>query len=301
MPQKKGLFNKAIAMSGGGRELLIPTLSSDQAEAIGATFAKSKGIDGDAASALKALRALPAEDVMGDLSLMTLFTTTSFSPLYADGQVVSGPADDSYLKGKGADIPMMIGTTDADGFFFGDALDQAYAPVGVARPEAEAIYDPENKRDAMRIGGEISADAVMLEPARHVTRIISKRGQPVYAYRYSYVPEYLRAKTSGAGHSSELPFVFDNLAVRHGGMPTAADNAAARLVQEYWVNFIKTGVPSSTSGAQWAKYEAVSDAIMIFDAKGAHQQPDPIRTRLDFAERVATSKSAEHSQVSEGR
>ncbi|MDA5195015.1 carboxylesterase/lipase family protein [Govanella unica] len=295
-PLAKGLFSKAIVMSGGGRKLLGPTMSSKQAETIGAEFAKSKGVEGDAAPALKALRALSADQVMDGLSLMTLFTAKNFTPLYADGQVVSGPIDETYQDGKGANIPMIIGTTNADGFFFGDNLDQAYAPVGAARAEAEKIYDPENKHDAMRIGEAISADMMLIEPARHVTRIISQKGQPVYAYRYGYVPGYLRTKVFGAAHSSELPFVFDNVEVRHGAMTTEADNAEARLIHDYWVNFAKTGVPSSTSGGEWSKYDTASDDIMIFDTKGAHQQPDPFRTRLDFAERLATMSSADTTQ-----
>lgn len=291
-PLAKGLFNKAIVLSGGGRDMLGPLRSSAQAEAIGAEFASSKGVEGDDANALKALRTLPAETVMDGLNLMTLFTATNFTPLFADGQIVTSSTDEAYATGKGAHVPMIIGANDADGFFFGGDLDKVYAPVGPARPYAEKVYDPENKRDATRIGVAISADLMFLEPARHVTRIISQKGQPVYTYRFGYVPDYLRAKMPGAFHASELPFVFDTVEARHGPMTTDRDRAAARLIQEYWVNFAKTGVPFSASGGKWSKYDAASDEVMIFDENGAHQKPDPFRARLDFAERFVTMAKA---------
>ena len=72
---------------------------------------------------------------------------------------------------------------------------------------------------------------------------------------------------------------------------TPADRAAAQLAHAYWVNFAKTGVPSATGGGHWSPYAGASDAVMIFDAAGAHQEPDPIRARLDFVEATMAAKA----------
>ncbi|MGV1683865.1 carboxylesterase/lipase family protein [Sphingopyxis sp. NJF-3] len=292
-PLAKGLFAKAIAMSGGGRDLMGPPSTAAQAEAIGAAFAGTKGVTGDSADTLTALRALPADAVMNGLNLMSLFgpSAKDFTPLYIDGQIVRRRVDAAYAAGDGAAIPMMIGANDADGFFFGGGLDQAYAPLAGVRAEAEKVYDPEGRKDAMRIGVAVSADMMFLEPARHVARIIAGRGQPVFTYRFGYVPEYLRAKMPGAFHASELPFVFGTVDVRHGAATVPADRAAARLVHDYWVNFAKTGVPSATGGGRWSPYRTATDNVMIFDATGAHEEPDPIRARLDFVEQVVSAKA----------
>ncbi|KGB55768.1 Carboxylesterase, type B precursor [Sphingopyxis sp. LC81] len=290
-PLAKGLFHKAISMSGGGRDLMGPLRTATEAEAIGAGFARAKGIEGDEAGPLAALRALPADSVMSGLNLMTLFGAKDFTPLYADGQIVRRSIDAAYAAGDGAKIPMVIGANDADGFFFGGGVDQAYAPLAAVRAQAEPVYDPEARKDAMRIGIAVSADTMFLEPARHVARIIAGRGQPVFTYRFGYVPEYLRAKMPGAFHASELPFFFGTVDVRHGAATSPADRAAARLVQDYWVNFAKTGVPSATGGGRWSPGGVAADTIMTFDAAGAHEEPDPIRARLDFVERVVAAKA----------
>lgn len=288
-----GLFHKAIVMSGGGRDLMGPLQTSDQAEATGSEFARAKGVEAADPEVLRKLRALPADAVMDGLNLMSLFTTTSFTPLFADGHIVRRSVDKAYEAGDGAPIPMMIGANDADGFFFGGDIDRAYAPVAAERAAAEKVYDPAGIGDAARIGVAVSADLMFLEPARHVTRILTRKGQPVYTYRFGYVPEYLRGKMPGALHASELPFVFDTVEHRHGSMTTDKDQAAARLVHDYWVAFAKTGVPSSPDGGRWSPYRLDSDNIMIFDAAGANEEADLIKARLDFIEHVASTKGLE--------
>ena len=289
-PLAKGLFDKAIAMSGGGRDVLGPLRTMAEVEAIGAKFAKSKGVEGDDAKAMAALRALPADSVMNGLNLMSLFGGTDFTAMFADGQIVRTSIDKAYAAGDGAAIPMMIGANDADGFFFGGDLDAAYGPVGADRANAEKVYDPAGDKNAKRIGVAVSADLMFLEPGRHVSRIIAAKGQPVYTYRYGYVPDYLRPIMPGALHASELPFVFDTVDVRHGAKTTDNDRAAARLVHQYWVNFAKTGAPSAPNGGAWTRFDPAADNIMIFDASGAREaKPDPIAARLDFMEHFVTA------------
>lgn len=287
-PLAKGLFQKAIVMSGGGRDVRWPLPGVVEAEAVGAKFARAKGIAGDGADTLAALRALPVDSVMSGLNMMSLFGTKDFTPLYVDGQVVRRSIDAAYAAGDGADVPMIIGANDADGFFFRGSLDQAYAPLMAVRGEAEQVYDPTDRQDSMRIGIAISADMSFLEPARHITRIIAARGRTVFTYRFGYVPEYQRVTMPGAFHSSELPFFFGTVDVRHGDAITSADRAEARLAHEYWINFARSGVPSARKGGHWSPYRATTDAVMIFDAAGAHERADPIRARLDFIERFVT-------------
>lgn len=291
-PLAKGLFDKAIVMSGGGRDVLGPLHTMAEVEAIGSNFAKSKGVEGSDAKAMAALRALPADSVMNGLNLMGLFGGTDFTAMFADGQIVRTSIDKAYSAGDGAPVPMMIGANDADGFFFGGDLEAAYRPVAADRADAEKVYDPAADKNAKRIGVAISADVMFLEPARHVSRIIAGRGQPVYAYRYGYVADYLRPILPGALHASELPFVFDTVEARHGEKTTDKDRAAARLVHQYWVNFARTGVPSAQGSETWSRYAPASDNIMIFDTVGAREMADPIKARLDFAEKLANAKAA---------
>ncbi|MFD2271266.1 carboxylesterase family protein [Undibacterium arcticum] len=82
-PLAKGLFHKAIAESGGGRNGIVPGRRLSEtgpnglpsAEQVGVTFASSLGVTGEDASALAALRALPADKIVGSLNLLNVFLT----------------------------------------------------------------------------------------------------------------------------------------------------------------------------------------------------------------------------------
>lgn len=76
-PQANGLFQRAISLSGGGRTGFVPGRRLDQAgpgglpsaEQVGVTFADTVGIQGEDASALAQLRALPAGSIVGNLNM----------------------------------------------------------------------------------------------------------------------------------------------------------------------------------------------------------------------------------------
>ena len=125
-PLSKGLFQKAIVESGGGRALLMGPRYLDHsvaggppsAESVGVAFAKSAGIEGDDAAALAALRKLPAEAVVAGLNMATMMTPTYAGPMIDGKIVVESPAD-AYAAGRGAKVPLMIGANSADIGFSG--------------------------------------------------------------------------------------------------------------------------------------------------------------------------------------
>ena len=152
-PQAKGLFHKAIIQSGGGRPRLLPTLpmtapeGQRSAEASGVAFAAKAGVSGTDAAALEALRALPAETVVDGLNMATSNTPTWAGGPMLDGKIMTREPLQAYKAGAWTKMPVMVGATSADGFFFGGNRDQVFAPFGARRAEAEALYDPRGDGD----------------------------------------------------------------------------------------------------------------------------------------------------------
>ena len=149
-PLAKGLFAKAVVMSGG---VGGPMAGSDLAavEKIGADFAQSKGVAPDDPDALAKIRALSAEQVTDGLNMIALFRpgARTFASPFVDGKVaVDGVA--AYRSGDFAHVPMMIGATSAD------------------------------------IGGKTG---FMVAGARSASAMIADKGVPVYEYRFSYVAD----------------------------------------------------------------------------------------------------------------
>lgn len=63
----------------------------------------------------------------------------------------------------------------------------------------------------------VNTDKVWAEPARMTARAFAAKGAPAYLYLFSYVsPSARQWMRFGAGHGSEIPYVFNNLRGRNG-------------------------------------------------------------------------------------
>jgi para-nitrobenzyl esterase len=294
-PLSKGLFQKAIVESGGGRSGLFPARYLDHsspsgtpsAESVGLAFAKKAGIAGEGPEALAALRKLPADAVVDGLNMATMRTPTYAGPMI-DGKVVVEAPDAAYAAGRGMKVPLIIGANSMDiGFSTAKTMDQLLAPFGPDRDRAKAVFDPNNTANVHQIGMLIAADQMMIEPARFMVRTMAATGQPSYEYRFSYVAESMRKQWKGAPHATEIPFVFDTVLARYGKDLAPADKATAEAANAYWVNFAKTGNPSGKGLPAWPAYNVKTDELLNFTLKGPEAEADPWKARLDLVERVA--------------
>ena len=84
--------------------------------------------------------------------------------------------------------------------------------------------------------------------------------------------EAKRKPQTGAGHASDLPFVFDTLPAAEIA-PSPADTAATRLVGDYWVAFARTGDPNGAGRSQWPAYDAKADMLLAFGSGSAAPAP----------------------------
>lgn len=242
-PLAKGLFQKAVVMSGGNAETAgYPTLA--EVEHIFSDFAKEHGVSPDDPDAMNKLRALSAEQITDGLSLTQLFQPKpgpkTFSGPFADGKIVVDQAK-AYDSGNFAHVPMIIGATSAD------------------------------------IGGK---KGFMIAGARSASARIAAQGTPVWEYRFSYVADSIGQP--GAQHASDIPFFFDNAAIKYGAKTTPKDVAMGKTISAYIVKFAKTGDPNGAGLPAWPKYDAASDTLMDFSAAGkAELGKDPWGADID--------------------
>jgi len=299
-PLSKGLFQRAIIESGGGRNLLVGQVDLHKpganghlsAEQIGVNFATSKGVTDTGAAGLEALRRLPAEQVVNGLNMASMSQAAStYSGPILDGQIVLESPQRAFLAGHQMKIPVIIGANSSDiGFSFAKTVDEVFTPFGANKDEAAAAYNPDNSTNVRLVGSRVAADRMMVEPARFIARQVAVSGQPAYEYRFSYVAVSMRAQwPNGAPHATEIPYVFDTVKARFGADLNPADETTARAANTYWSAFAKTGDPNSSGLPNWPVYSAASDTIFDFTPKGPEAVPDPWKTRLDLTETLVTS------------
>jgi para-nitrobenzyl esterase len=279
-PAAKDLFQRAIVESGGGRDRWVrlneAIADRPSALSIGAAFARHAGV---ATADAAALRALPAKTVLGDLGMINGEAEIYSGPI-VDGRIVPGDVDALFSKHQEAAVPLLIGANSDElgtlpGFILSAMTKKLLAKLGGAGASLEANYPSGQTSEA-----DLFDDLVFVEPSRHFAECHTASGAPAWLYRFSYVAEAKRGAQAGAGHASEIPYVFDTIgAIARGA--TAADRRMAEVISDYWVGFARSGDPNGAGRPAWPRYAPATGALMNFTAEGPRPGPDPARARLD--------------------
>lgn len=240
-PLTKGLFNKAVIMSGSG--LALPT---DPAPSFGGfTLPKAEPLPLNKAAeqikevtdwanltSLEQLRKASTETIY---SLGTIYTsvTGKRSPLTAspispfiDNYVLPEPFDDACLDGSLANVPYMIGFT---------------------------------LHDAGNMGPQIENFCLNRE----------EMGNKAYAYQFARPlpddgshPE-VSQRLKGAFHSSDLWYVFKSL--KHCWRPwTKGDWDLSEKMITAWTNFCKYANPNGATDGEWQPVTKENKNFMLF-------------------------------------
>ena len=306
IPSAKGLFQKAIIESGGGRDGVLtgrPIAKEGDpfypvsAETIGINFAKRYGIEGTDATALAKLRSLTvAQIVDGGQESAGPGGTITYSGPILDGKLVTETAESAYKAGRQALVPIIIGSNSAEvsgGFVSARSKDELLNQFNSVKDEMNKAYDPDGNTEFAKILTMVNTDKVWAEPARFTARAFAAKGKPAYVYLFSYVsPSMQQMMRYGAAHASETAYVFNNLRGRNGGAVDPKDKEVAKMMNDYWTNFAKTGDPNGKGLPKWPVYDPAKNEILEFQTDGsAAGKPDPKKARLDVMEKAAAKKT----------
>ena len=243
-PLTKGLFNKAVIMSGSG--LVKPRPQSDAAPAGRGMGMPQQGMTtlAEAEASIKevcdwanmtTLRQLRSAGTETIYALGTLYTSVTgkrsvltASPIspYIDGYVLTESFDDACLDGSLAQVPYLIGYT---------------------------------LNDAGNMGTQIVDFCLNRE----------EMGGKAYAYQFARPlpddgkhPEVTQ-RLRGSFHSSDLWFVFKSL--KHCWRPwTQGDWDLSEKMLTAWSNFAKYGDPNGPKGGEWKPLTKDNLQFMIF-------------------------------------
>ena len=300
-PAARGLFQRAILQSPG-----IPTARADatpmrdlaSAELIALDYSRMVTNHADGATAIAALRALPAERLVQGtekyvLAMMGGPEIPGLSHAIIDGQLVVEPPEHTLRARRMSRVPIIVGANDFDLATSPAATKEAlFAKFGRFASHARALYDLRGDRPFEDLTQEINADGSMVEPSRNLAELMAVAGLPAYFYRFSYVPESLRLKERGAAHGAEIPFTMDLIGGLLNGKETEADEETARIASGYWTAFVRTGNPNGENRPAWPRYDPTVRNVLEFTRTGVTYGADPLRARLDLWRTVRESACA---------
>ncbi len=310
IPAAKGLFQKAISHSGGGRDGVLTGRPINKenaspyypvsAETIGINFARKHGIEGTDTAALAKLRALKVEEIVdGGQENDGQGGQRIYSGPILDGKLVIETAESAYKAGRQAHVPLMIGNNSAE--IGGNMVnpctskEELFSLFGELADEAKAAYDPDGNKEFAEIQTRFNTDKVWAEPARFAASSFAAVGDPAYIFLFSYVPAHMKERMKyGPGHGTDISYVFNNLGTGGFGPPppppTAEDKEVARQMNAYWVNFARTGNPNGKGLPKWPVYSPKKNEVLDIQSDGKPiGKPDPTKARLDVIEKAVKS------------
>jgi para-nitrobenzyl esterase len=304
IPAAKGLFHKAISESGGGRDGVLTgrpirqenadPLYPVSAETIGINFARKHKIQDTDAAALAKLRSLSVEEILDGGQENDSAGLRIYSGPILDGKLVVETAESAYRAGRQARVPLMIGNCSGEigGPFVSssNSKEALFALFGELEPEAKTAFDPDGNKEFAEVQTKFNTDWVWGEPARMTARAFVTKNAPTYMFEFGYVPTAMRQRVQyGAGHGSEISFVFNTLNARWGAPvePTQEEKELAKIMNTYWANFAKTGNPNGTGLPVWTLYNTQKEEILQVDLDGKPiSKPDPRKARLNVIEKA---------------
>jgi para-nitrobenzyl esterase len=271
-PEAKGLFQRGISESGAWMGLGITKMTTrEQAEQRTLEAAEKAG-----ARSLADLRAMPAQEVL---------TKIRGEGMIVDGWIVPEDLSKTFAEGRQNPVDVLVGSNAEEGNFFpggGPQITAAAYNEGAAKrwgslaEQGLKAYPAATDAEAKAQSSRPFADA-MAWHMRLFAGDQAKLGRKAYLYRFAHKPPYEPGKPAlGAVHASEVAYVWDNLEKPHlfpdGASPelaakSPADQALAKQMSQYWVNFARTGDPNGPGLPEWPQVKdlAPTQAMILND------------------------------------
>ncbi len=259
-PRAKGLFARAVAMSGSAFGGMLGPVPLAVAEAQGSALQKELG-----ATSLAQLRSLPGDRIVA--------ATTRRDPIVVDGHVVTGSVEQAFAARRQADVPVMIGYTRDESFRPLEAGISLEAAVRQRYPQGAAAILKAYKGPAAAT--EIARDATVGLQMRAWALAQHQFGSAsVYAFLFARRHPYASGvtfsdhdqRTVGAYHTGDVPYWLRTRAslnlFRHTRDWERADEELEDEMAGALLAFAKTGAPGGAKLGKWPPFDPAKPRVV---------------------------------------
>ena len=270
MPAAKGLFHRAIAMSGSA----VRGNTTDRATKGAAAFMAKLGLK---PNQVDELQKLPVAQLVEAMRGMQMF---QLGPV-VDGRSLPAHPFDPAASELSASVPLMIGSTETEVTWSNavkfDPLDDAALHNRVrdaaktddaAADRLIAVYKKGRpKASNLDLALIIATDFSNFRSGTDLEaeRKAAQAKAPVYKYYFQWYSPVREGKLR-AFHTLDIPFAFDSVDLA----PSMVGNGPERQpladkMSAAWVAFARSGNPNHKGIPMWAPFDAKQRATMIFN------------------------------------
>jgi para-nitrobenzyl esterase len=273
-PQAKGLFQRAIAESGGWMGLMMGRMApSGPAQENGAKAMAALGV-----KSIAELRAKPLAELTGLAS----------AGLVIDGYLIPEDLSITFMNGKQNAVDVLTGSN-KDEANFGICSSAGLAGLaarGGGRGGTGALTLESFRSNAQRRFGDAAGEYMKLygvtsdadtQPAAHIAcadevnwnmrqwaAAQAKMGKKAYTYFFTRIPmQNGQPSAQGATHTAEISYAFNNPKGQANQTWDDVDTKLAETMSSYWVNFITKGDPNGTGLPSWPQYRDMNSKVML--------------------------------------
>lgn len=277
-PLSKGLFQYAIAESSGivAKHPYHTFRTMDDALKMGQNIMDEMHV-----STVEELRALPADEL-----IQTRFRNSAMT---VDGYAIAEQPYLTYEKGENHEQALLNGFNEkeADAFLlsteataenyvsllreaFGDYAEEAAEIVPADWPARDQAFIIDEGGDAKGALNHALSAAWFNYSHEKWSSYVAEENRPVYEYYFTKTN-----RSMSNYHTGEMPYAYGNL-WRHKWIYDESDFALSEIMQQYWVNFVKTGDPNGAGLPVWEMRDQDNQYLNVLDEE-ITMQPDPYR------------------------
>lgn len=254
-PEAEGLFEKGIIQSGATETMGVSFNTQESSTLLTENILNNLGITKDN---IEDIQDVPIEE-LEDAATLGLQQTgeqlqipaalgdaysMDWEPVVDGSFLPTNPVTEKSFADAGADVTLLIGSNlnEWSGFFPVDPVE----PTEQLTEALKSAYP--NKPDLT--AEQVDTTTIRLPLLKIMTHKADQAGAPVYAYVFTHGNSY---------HGAEIPYVFNHTDEE------GVDAQLASQVSQAWINFAKSGIPSTDGLPEWIPYTRDNGATMILD------------------------------------
>ena len=296
-PLAKGLFHRCISQSGGS---FAPW--SDKPRSLGLD-ASQKGAESQGLAFQKHLKKKNLKQLrqMDPMSLCD--GNVGFAGFWpcVDGYVITDDQYRLYERGEYNDVPVIVMTNSDEGALFapGNMTAENYQKTvgsifGSWADEALKYYPGSTDDEAWHGFGDAFRDMGFAWPSYAWVSLQAKTGKSAAYAAFLAQPSTMSfsqdKRRRGVAHADDIMYLNGHFLNQADKYP--AEAAVSEIIQQYWVNFAKTGNPNAKGLPYWPTFDDSKPTTMQF-SNGASLVMRPNREQIDFVDRYYKAKREE--------